>query len=198
MIKSIKVLLLTGLYVVIGCGFLATGAHALSFGDEIVIERVKDSKFFWSSYVTVQSGVEIEGRVNDFDFKPSIPEIAINFNLEGAFGDANIYNGFRFWDINKTIDDFEDVSIFSTNMVGFDESRIAFNADNIYLDFAGLGFTTSSYVNLQLGDLFVGFNQFDQPSGAPAPVPEPGTIFLMGSGLLGLAGFGRRKIKNLK
>jgi hypothetical protein len=196
MVKKMKILLLTGLYIVIGCGLLTTSAHALSFGDEIVIERVKDSNFFWSRTVTVSTDVEVEGRVHDIDFSPIIPEIAISFNLEGFFGDASVYNGFRFWDINETIDAFEDVSIFSTNMAGFDDSRVAFNDDNIYIDFEGLGFTSSTYVNLQLGDTIVGFSRGLDP--AAVPTPEPGTMILMGSGLLGLAGFGRRKLKRLK
>ena len=33
----------------------------------------------------------------------------------------------------------------------------------------------------------------DTQSGIPAPVPEPATVLLLGSGLLGLAGYGRKK-----
>lgn len=34
------------------------------------------------------------------------------------------------------------------------------------------------------------------PGNNPSPVPEPATILLVGCGLLGLAGYGRKKIKN--
>jgi len=48
------------------------------------------------------------------------------------------------------------------------------------------GFTTSSSAKFGLGN-FV--------QGGVAPIPEPGTMMLLGSGLVGLAGYARKKIK---
>jgi hypothetical protein len=192
--RNIKLVLLAVLMAVAGAGFLAGNAHALAFDDKIVIERVKDDTFFWSAVVSVTPIVpEITGRYHDIDLDAGVPQIDVLYTEPGGFAQAN-FNGFRFWDMTNTVDDFENVSIWSSNLLGFDESRVSFNSDNIYMNFEGLTFDAGNFVSLRIGDQIAGISR-NLPSSS---VPEPGTIILVGSGLLGLTGLSRRKFKNIK
>lgn len=194
--KKICLSLVAGLLMVGISGFFVGNAHALRFGDQIAIERFKFGEFFWGTVVTVTPKVELSTRFHDIDLDPAVPQVAVRFTEEGSFSKNDIFNGFRFFDWTEDtedVDPFENVSIFSTNLVGFDESRLGFNEDNIWLNFEGLGFTTGTYVNLQIGG-----QSLTSFSNDVTPTPEPGTLLLMGSGILGLAGIGRRRFKHNK
>ena len=99
---------------------------------------------------------------------------AVSYDSEGLF----IANGILF---TETMDTITSVTIDSlTNMSGFSMSNITFTNDRIAINWSGLSFDPDTLVVLNVG--------------GSAPVPEPATMLLLGSGLFGLAGVGRKKL----
>ena len=91
------------------------------------------------------------------------------------------FNGFRVRDTNGTIPAIAGFSIDSSTIPGLDASRVSFDADNLFVNLQGLNTTSgqSSVINVQF---------------AGAAAPEPGTLPLVGMGLLTGAGvFSRRR-----
>ena len=89
------------------------------------------------------------------------------------------FNGFRISDVNSTIGDFTGVTINGlTNMVGFDASRVTFDANNIWVNWQGLAFHSDTFVALDIN----GSNQVSEPAG----------IALLALGLLAASAAGRR------
>jgi hypothetical protein len=89
------------------------------------------------------------------------------------------FNGFRITDIFGTIPSFTGVTInAATNMVGFDASRITFDADHIWVNWQGLNFNADTVVSLDVNG---------------GSVPDAGsTLLLLGMGLAGLRAWKQR------
>jgi hypothetical protein len=68
----------------------------------------------------------------------------------------------------------------ATNMAGFNSSYFSFTGNEIQVDWHQLPFDHSTVVKLDLNN---------------SSTPEPGTLLLMGSGLMGAVGVARRKLK---
>lgn len=95
-------------------------------------------------------------------------------------GGLTIDNGILF---TETIDTITSLTLnAATNMSGFSLANVTWDASRIAIDWEGLSFSTDTMVVLDIDG---------GPGGAP--VPEPSTIILLGSGLLGLAWYGRKR-----
>lgn len=80
--------------------------------------------------------------------------------------------GLHLLDLTGSIDAFVAVTPGASNVVGFDASHIHFDADNIYIDYAGLSTPAGSFLTIDI---------------VTAAVPEPRQTALLLAGLVALA-----------
>lgn len=91
------------------------------------------------------------------------------------------FNGVRLFDVNGTINAITGVSVnAATTVVGFDASRVTFDADNLFFNFQGLTFDTAPNQDLVIVDVAFG--------GSANAAPEPATVSLVAVGLLPVLG----------
>jgi hypothetical protein len=134
--------------------------------------------------VVVGAGVEWPGFLGIVDVDLADTSITLgNFTSSNAWAAAG-FSGFSFFDLMGTIPDFVNVTLAATNMAGFTQANITFDADNIWLNWQGLSYTPSTFLRITI--------EAATPP-APEPVPEPASVALVAVGLaMAAAAAGRR------
>jgi hypothetical protein len=166
--------------------------HAGLIGQEITasyrfpdVNSVYASASFTPDVFTVGAGQESTGDLEGVttfhvDFGDDFLNITLNTILGNPTWNGTSFNGIVFVAslphgiLSATVD-------AATTMPGLDNSHVSFDADEIFVNWAGLSYVDGSVVRLNFG--------FEQGT-----VPLPGSLSLFGLGLLGLGCLFRSRV----
>ena len=167
-------------------------ANATYIGDTVQGQIVNPYGWEWSNTsATVGPGVEFTLVLLNVTFLADLTSDTLTLSYENTSDQPNVtlpplgftFNDLDWTDTSSTVIGFTESS---NNFPSYVSMSTVFNLDNLLIDI--------SLTNTNPGDLFSVTFQFDT-SPISAPVPEPSTILLLGSGLAGLAWYGRKRKK---